>query len=72
MVRILGFHCQGLGSVPGQGTEILQAMWNGQKKKSWMKHPQAHTAQGDNSFNEKSHQGSEPLRSSTQETRSVY
>ena len=45
MVRLLGFHCQGLGSVPGQGTEILQAMWNGQKKKkSWMKHPQAHTA----------------------------
>ena len=25
MVRILGFHCGGLGSIPGQGTEIPQA-----------------------------------------------
>lgn len=25
VVRILGSHCYGLGSVPGQGTEIPQA-----------------------------------------------
>ena len=23
LVRILGFHCHGLGLIPGQGTEIL-------------------------------------------------
>ena len=33
MVRIPGFHCCGLGSVPGWGTEILQAVQCGQKKK---------------------------------------
>ena len=27
MVRILGFHCHGPGSIPGGGTEILKAMW---------------------------------------------
>ena len=32
MVRILGFHCHGLGSIPGQGTEIPQAAVDGQKK----------------------------------------
>ena len=26
MVRIPGFHCRGLGPVPGQGTEIVQAV----------------------------------------------
>ena len=31
MVRIPGFHCCGPGSVPGQGAEILQAVWWGQK-----------------------------------------
>ena len=25
MVRVLGFHCSGQGSVPGRGTEIVQA-----------------------------------------------
>ena len=24
---IPGFHCRGLGSIPGQGTEIPQAAW---------------------------------------------
>ena len=33
MVRIPGFHCCGLGSVPSQGTEISQVAWCGQKKK---------------------------------------
>ena len=33
MVRILSFHCHGPGSIPGQGTEILQAMWHGQTNK---------------------------------------
>ena len=33
MVRIWCFHCYVLGSVPDQGTEILQAMECGQKKK---------------------------------------
>ena len=32
-VRILGFHCRGLGSIPGRGTEILQAVRPSQKKK---------------------------------------
>ena len=33
MVRILGFHCHGPGSIPGQGAEIVQAAWFSQKKK---------------------------------------
>ena len=32
VVRIRHFHCCGPGSIPGQGTEILQATWHGQKK----------------------------------------
>ena len=31
MVRILSFHCGGLDSIPGWGTEIPQAMQGGQK-----------------------------------------
>ena len=27
------FHCHGPGSIPGQGTKILQVTWHGQKKK---------------------------------------
>ena len=34
VVRILGFHCHGLGSIPSQGTEIPQAAWHGQKTMS--------------------------------------
>ena len=35
MARILGFHCRGLGSIPGWGTESLQtAGWPKKKKKS--------------------------------------
>ena len=33
MVRFQRFHCQDLGSVPGWGTEILQAAQHGQKEK---------------------------------------
>ena len=33
VVNILGFHSCGLGSTPGQGTEILQAICPGKKKK---------------------------------------
>ena len=33
VVRILGFHCCGLGSIPSWETEIPQAMQLGQKKK---------------------------------------
>ena len=33
MVRIRHFHCGGQGSIPGQGTEIPQAAWRGQKNK---------------------------------------
>ena len=32
VVRILGFYCCGLDSVPGQGTEILQATWCAKNK----------------------------------------
>ena len=28
-----GFTAEGLGSIPGRGAEILQAVWCGQKKK---------------------------------------
>ena len=31
VVRISCFHCHGPGSIPGLGTEILQAMWHRQK-----------------------------------------
>ena len=33
VVRTWHFHCQGLGSIPGQGTKIPQAMSQCQKKK---------------------------------------
>ena len=33
MVRTPRFHCRGPGSIPGQGTKILHAVWHGQKKK---------------------------------------
>ena len=39
MVRIWHFHCHG-GSIPGQGTEIPQAGWCGQKKKRNIKSQQ--------------------------------
>ena len=32
VVRIPGFHCHGMGSIRGQGTEILlQAIWHGKQ-----------------------------------------
>ena len=37
MVRIPGFHCHGSSSVSGQGTEIPQAAWHDQKKKTQTK-----------------------------------
>ena len=33
VVRILGFHCHGLGSIPGGGTGIPQALCCAQNKK---------------------------------------
>ena len=33
VVRTWYFHCHGLGSIPGWGTKILQAMQHGQKEK---------------------------------------
>ena len=36
VVRILGFHCRSLGSIPGWGTEIPQASWWGKKKKIYI------------------------------------
>ena len=33
MVRIQHWYCCSLGSVPGEGTEILQAAWHGQNLK---------------------------------------
>jgi len=33
VISIPGFHCRGLGSIPGGGTEILQAAQSGQEKK---------------------------------------
>ena len=32
-VKTLCFHCRGVGSIPGQGTKILYATWQGKKKK---------------------------------------
>lgn len=32
VVRIPGFHCRGLGSILGQGTEIPQAAWPKKRK----------------------------------------
>ena len=34
VVRIQCFYCCGLGSIPGQGTKILQATWHCQKNKN--------------------------------------
>ena len=33
MVRVLNFHTMAQGLIPGQGTEIPQAIWHGQKEK---------------------------------------
>ena len=33
VIRTRHFRCQGPGSVPGQGTKILQTMQHGKKKK---------------------------------------
>ena len=33
--RIWRFHCRGPVSIPGQGTEIPQAAWRGQKTKDF-------------------------------------
>lgn len=33
MVRTPHFHCGGVGSISGWGTEIPQAAWGGQKRK---------------------------------------
>ena len=32
VVRTQHFHCHGLGSIPGWGPEIFQALWHGKKK----------------------------------------
>ena len=40
VVRIQCFHCRGLGSVPGQGNEIPQAVRRGQKKEKKKKKTQ--------------------------------
>ena len=32
VVRILGFHYHGPGSIPGWGTEVSQDTWHGQNK----------------------------------------
>ena len=37
VVRILSFHCHGLDSVPGWGTEILQVVWLHNQKKNKIK-----------------------------------
>ena len=34
MVRILNFHCHGLGSFPGRGIEVPQAAQCGKKNKT--------------------------------------
>ena len=39
VIRIYHFQCRGLASVPGQETEILQAVWNRPKTKK-SKNPQ--------------------------------
>ena len=33
VVKILPFHCRGIGFISGWGTKILNATWNGQKIK---------------------------------------
>ena len=43
VVKILAFHCHGPASIPGQETEILQAVWHSQKKKTCG--PYCHTTQ---------------------------
>ena len=42
VVRILGFHCHGPGSVSGQGTKILQAAWQKRKKERKVKEQYLH------------------------------
>ena len=39
VVRIPGFHCRGLVSIPDWGTETPQAMWHGLKNKNTYKQP---------------------------------
>ena len=46
MARAPRFHCCGLGSIPGWGTEIPQAVRHGQKKKKKSRGPNGALAQG--------------------------
>ena len=39
VARTHTFNARGLGSIPGRGTKILQAMWYSQKKKKENKNP---------------------------------
>ena len=50
MVRILGFHCFGLGSASDWRTEILQAMRHGGEKKKLTRVIQNGDTQGHKSF----------------------
>ena len=43
MVRIQHFHCQGLGSIPGWGTMIPQALQCGKGKKKLSRNPYQNT-----------------------------
>ena len=47
MVRTLHFHCRGMVSLPGWGTNVLRALRHGQKKKKKHTHcPIKHMAEG--------------------------
>ena len=43
MVRTPAFTAGGWGSIPGQGTEILEAAWHSQKKKKVVLERSYHT-----------------------------
>ena len=49
MVRVLGFHCSGQGSVPGGGTEIVQSKKR-KEDKEWKKNNSIKKKSGLGSF----------------------
>ena len=57
MVRTLHFHCRGMVSLPGWGTNVLCALRHGQKKKKNTHCPIKHMAEGKRERREKKKRG---------------
>ena len=62
VVRTLYSHCQGPGSVPGQGTKISQAAEWDQKEKKWMGNLRLHRIRKEKEIGRRNHGQQQHLR----------